>query len=123
MMTTQTVLDYCLAKPCVYFNTPFAAEPICARIGKRIFAEVYPSRAWVTLRCDPIYGLAMREIYPDTVRRGYYCPPSQQPHHNTVTLDGTVPDDVLRQMIDLSYESALKSLTRAERAAALAPKE
>ncbi|MCE5343312.1 MAG: MmcQ/YjbR family DNA-binding protein [Eubacteriales bacterium] len=122
-MNIQSIFNYCLAKHGAYFNNPFGAEPVCARIGKRIFAEIYPSRAWVTLRCDPVYGLAMREAYPGTVRRGYYCPPSQQPHHNTVTLDGTVPDDVLLQMIDHSYESALKSLTRAQRADALASQE
>ena len=118
-MSTQEILEYCLAKQGAYLNTPFGPEPLCARIGKRIFAELYVTRGWITLGCDPVYGLMLRQAYPGTVRRGYYSPPSQQPHHNTITLDGTVPDSVLIEMIDHSYTRALQKLTRVERAAAL----
>ena len=118
-MNTQEILDYCLAKTGAYMNTPFGPEPLCARIGKRIFAEIYLSKPWITLGCDPIYGQMLRENYPGTIRRGYYSPPSQQLHHITITLDGTVPDELFRQMIDHSYERALHLLTRAQRAEAL----
>ncbi len=119
-MNAQDVIDYCQRKPGAYLNTPFGAEPLCARIGKRIFAEIYFFKPWVTLKCEPVYGMAMRQAYPENVRRGYYCPPIQQPYANTVTLDSGVPDDVLLEMIDHSYDRALSTLTKAERAAAVA---
>ncbi len=119
-MSTQEIIDYCLTKPGAYTDTPFGPDPLCARVGKRIFAEIAFSRPWITLKCEPVYGLAMRHAYPEHIRRGYHCPPSQHPYNNTVTLDGTVPDETLREMIDHSYLRALSSLTRAERAAALA---
>jgi predicted DNA-binding protein (MmcQ/YjbR family) len=121
-LNAQDVIDYCLQKPGAYLNTPFGAEPLCARVGKRIFAEIYFMRPWVTLKCEPVFGMAMRQAYPENVRRGYHCPPVQQPYANTVTLDGTVPDDVLLEMIDHSYGRALSTLTKTERAEALAPK-
>lgn len=34
-------------------------------------------------------------------------------HWNTVTLDGTIPEDEVKGMIDDSYELVVKSLTRA----------
>ena len=33
-------------------------------------------------------------------------------HWNSVYLDGDVPDDVLKEMIDMSYELVLKSLSK-----------
>ena len=61
---------------------------------------------------------AVRELfrqYPGTVRRGWHCPPVQQPYNNTVTLDGTVPDDVLLAMLAHSYQRAMLGLTRVRR--------
>ena len=43
-MSTQEILEYCLAKPGAYLNQPFGSEPLCVRIGKRIFAELYVTR-------------------------------------------------------------------------------
>ncbi|MEA5016177.1 MAG: MmcQ/YjbR family DNA-binding protein [Candidatus Limiplasma sp.] len=117
-MTPQEILDDCMTKPGAYLDCPFGPEPVCARVERRIFAQVYPGRGWVTLKCEPIQGLAWRERYPQSVRRGYHCPPVQQPYHNTVALDGTVEDGELRAMIAHSYERALKSLTREARARA-----
>lgn len=104
-----------MQKQGVYLDCPFGPEPICARVGKRIFAEVFPTRMWVTLKCEPMQGLVWREQYPDNIRRGWHCPPVQQPHNNTIALDGTVSDEQLLVMIDHSYDRVLKSLTRAAR--------
>ncbi|HNX62780.1 MAG TPA: MmcQ/YjbR family DNA-binding protein [Candidatus Limiplasma sp.] len=118
-MSTQEILEYCLSKPGAYLNQPFGPEPLCVRIGKRIFAELYVTRGWLTFSGDPAYGLMLRKTYPDSVQRGYHSPPLQQPYHNTVTLDSTVPDEALIDMIDHSYAYSLHKLTRAERAVAL----
>jgi DNA polymerase III epsilon subunit-like protein len=37
-------------------------------------------------------------------------------HWNTVTLDGSIPDGELRQMIDESYELVVQGMTRADQA-------
>ena len=118
-MNTQDLIDYCVAKPGAYLNCPFGPDLVCARIGKRIFAEIFLTLPWITLKCDAVYGQAMRVAYPDHIRRGYHCPPLQHPYNNTITLDGTVSDTCLREMIDHSYEHALHSLTRAEQADAI----
>ncbi|HNW87440.1 MAG TPA: MmcQ/YjbR family DNA-binding protein [Candidatus Limiplasma sp.] len=118
-MTAQQITDYCLGKPGAWVNCPFGPDLVCARIGKRIFAEIFLTRPWVTLKCDPVYALALRQEFPETIRRGYHCPTPQQPYNNTVTLDGTVPDARLWEMIDHSYARALQSLPKAERLSAV----
>ena len=118
-MNTQSLIDYCLTKQGAYLDCPFGPDPVCARIGKRIFAEIFLQRPWVTLKCEPLYGQALREQYPQTVRRGYHCPTPQHPYNNTVTLDGTVPDEQLLAMVDHSYLRALQAQTKAQQITAL----
>lgn len=118
-MNAQTLMEYCQQKQGASLYCPFGPEPVCARVGKRIFAEIFLSQPWITLKCEPLYGQVLRAKYPGTIRRGYHCPPPQHPYNNTVTLDGTVPDSEVLAMVEHSYARALASLTRAERAAAL----
>ena len=49
--------------------------------------------------------------YPEKVVRGYHCPPVQQPYWNTIFLDD-FPDDVLKDMIDLAYDTVFKKLSK-----------
>jgi predicted DNA-binding protein (MmcQ/YjbR family) len=46
------------------------------------------------------------------VTRGYHCPPIQQPHFNTVSLDGSVPRDVLIEMIDHAYDTVVAKMPK-----------
>ena len=66
----------------------------------------------VTLNCDMMTGELYRAIYPETVTRGWHCPPIQQPYFNTVTLDGTVSDDVLIEMINHAYKVVVGKLPK-----------
>ena len=118
-MTPQDILESCLTKPGAYLNCPFGPEPICARIGDRIFAEVFINKPWVTLKCEPTYGLAMRTLYPDVITRGYHCPPVQQPYNNTVTLNGILSNVILLEMLEHSYQRALGCIPKNKRAEAL----
>jgi predicted DNA-binding protein (MmcQ/YjbR family) len=78
----------------------------------RIFAQPFIHRGApkVTLNCDMMTGELYRSVYPGTVTRGYHCPPIQQSYFNTITLDGTVPDDVLIEMIDHAYSVVVGKL-------------
>jgi len=66
----------------------------------------------ITLKADPIDSLILRRQYA-AVKPGYHM---NKKHWNTVTLDGSVPDDEVRQMIDESYELVVLGLTRADQA-------
>lgn len=62
----------------------------------------------ITLKCEPEFGKMLREKYDDIVP-GYYM---NKVHWNSLYLEGSVPDDVLMQMIDMSYTLILNSLTK-----------
>jgi len=88
--------------------------PICVKVEKRLFAQMYPSKDdyKITLNCDMATGEIYRNLYPNIVVRGYHCPPIQQPYFNTVYLDGVIPDVELQKMIDHSYSTVVRKLPR-----------
>ena len=112
-MTHTQIIVYCLAKPGAYLDYPFGPDFAVVKVKApsqqkgRIFAQPFilrrPSRCCVTLNCAPDAGDFWRQMFPGSVTRGWHCPPVQQPHFNTVNLDGTVPDDEILRMIDHAY--------------------
>ena len=111
-MTAAEILTYCLSKSGAYLDHPFGEIPVCAKVEKRLFAQLYPNPDdyKITLNCDMETGEFYRQLYPDAVTRGYHCPPIQQPYFNTVRLDGDLSDEELLQMIDHSYDTVVKKL-------------
>jgi len=111
-MTHQQIVDYCLKKPGAYLDYPF--DPIWPVVKVRapsqekgrIFAQPFILRGEpkVTLNCTPETAEIYRHVYPGSVTRGWHCPPVQQPHFNTVNLDGSVPDEEILIMIDHAYQ-------------------
>ena len=112
-MTCEQIRAYCLAKHGVQETYPFGPVPVCYKLGGKIFAQLYPypEDQKVTLKCTAETGALYRMIYPDQVRRGYHCPPVQQPYFNTIDLCG-FPDDEMMHLIDHAYDTVLRSLSR-----------
>ena len=66
----------------------------------------------VNLKCDPARALELRAAYSG-IRPGYH---QDKRHWNSVDLDGSVEDDVVRGLIEDSYDLVVAGLTRAVRA-------
>ncbi len=98
----------------VQADRPFGPEPLVYKVGGKVFAMVADTDAGgrVTLKCDPVLAEALREAYPG-VTPGYH---TNKRHWNTVNIDGSVPDEVLWNMAQASYEIVVRSLPRAIRA-------
>lgn len=114
ILNTDEILNYCLLKVGSYIDFPFGDIPICFKVANRLFAQIYPKKEdyKITLNCDRMSGEIFRNLYPNSVVRGYHCPPIQQPYFNTVHLDNEVSDDELKIMIDHSYAVVLSKLPK-----------
>ena len=80
-------------------------------IGGKIFAmqgDDNTKRPIITLKLLPAEGDLLRKQYKDIVA-GYYM---NKEHWNSVYLDGSVPDEIVRDMIDKSYAILFASLTK-----------
>lgn len=119
-MSPQEIITDCLAKNGAYLDYPFGPDVTVLKVGKtaerpgRIFAQVFLLKGvhTITLNCDRMTGDFYRQLLPGVVVRGYHCPPVQQPYFNTMPLDGTVPDELLHEMIEHSYTTVVHKLPK-----------
>ena len=65
----------------------------------------------VSVKCEPELAEQLRASYA-AIRPGYHL---NKRHWNTVTLDGSVPDAMVRDMIEDSYDLVVAGLPRAAR--------
>ena len=68
----------------------------------------YAGHELVNLKCDPRLAEGFREQYPE-VEPGFYC---DKRTWIAALLDGELPDQVLRDLCDLSYQLVTEKLPR-----------
>lgn len=112
-MELREIKEYCLSKYKSYEDYPFGDVPICYKLNKKVFAQIYPHQEdyKITLKCTREAGEFFRQAYPGVVVRGYHCPPVQQPYWNTIYLND-FPDEELMNMIDLAYDTVFQSFSK-----------
>jgi len=108
-MTPQEIGDFALELPEATEDEPFGPGVSVYKVGGKMFAILQPSQ--VTLKCEPSLALELRARFP-AVTEGYHV---NKRHWNTVLLDGTVPADEVREMIEHAYDRVVAGLTKAER--------
>ena len=113
-MTRDEVLSLCLGLPAAEETYPFGDEVAVIKVGGKMFALVPLGQepATVNLKCDPAQALGLREAYAG-IRPGYH---QNKRHWNTVDLDGSVEDDLVRDLISDSYDLVVAGLPRSVRA-------
>ena len=113
-MDYDTLCAYLDQKPGARRDMPFGPDSLVYKVLSKMFALV----AWqadplkISLKADPIDAVILRKQYP-AVKPGYYM---SKKHWNTITLDGSIPDEELLRMIDDSYNLVAKGMTRADKA-------
>jgi predicted DNA-binding protein (MmcQ/YjbR family) len=113
MLTAEQVKGICLEQPAAEETFPFSAELSVFKVGGRIFAltELGADPLSISLKCVPEAAVALRLEHP-AITPGYHL---NKQHWNTVLLDGSVPDHLVREMIEDSYDLVRAKLPRAVR--------
>jgi predicted DNA-binding protein (MmcQ/YjbR family) len=113
--TLEDLRAYCLEKSGAYEDFPFDAVTLVFKVKGKMFAlcNVNDEPLELNLKCDPELSELLREKY-EAVKPGWHM---NKRHWNTVTLDGSIPDDEVLELIDGSYELVVKTLSRLGRAA------
>jgi predicted DNA-binding protein (MmcQ/YjbR family) len=80
------------------------------KVGGRMFAIIGEDSDPVTvsLKCEPEIALMLRDAHA-SVTPGYHL---NKRHWNTVTLDGAVGDELVREWIDDSFDLVMERLPR-----------
>ena len=112
-MTARGLKKLCLGFPGASETFPFGSVSSVFKVEGKLFAisalESSPLR--VTLKCEPELAEQLRAAHSAIVP-GYHL---NKRHWNTVTLDGSVSDAMVRDMVEDSYDLIVAAMPRAVR--------
>lgn len=111
MMNYDWLDEYCLSKRGVQKEFKAEWNAIRYMLNGKLFAMRggdKEGKPIITVKLDPMFGQLLRNQYRDIVP-GYYM---NKEHWNSLYLEGDVPDEVLRDMLDQAYQIVLKSLSK-----------
>ena len=112
-MNLEIFYEYCLSKKGVSEHFPFDEDTLVFKVGAKMFALSSLSQ-WeknepsVNLKCDPERAQELRAEY-DEIKPGFHM---SKVHWNTVALNGSLSNTMIKELIDHSYELVFKSLTK-----------
>ncbi len=105
----------CLGFPGAVEEFPFGDEVSVFKVGGKMFAACHLDDLplELSLKCDPDLAAQLRASYPAIVP-GYHL---NKRHWNTVTLDGSLSDRMVDDLLADSYDLVVASLPKARRPA------
>jgi predicted DNA-binding protein (MmcQ/YjbR family) len=112
-MDANDLRAWCLQQPGAIEDFPFGPTPSVFRVAGKIFAlsRLQSTPLEVSVKCEPELAVGLRETHP-AIRPGYHL---NKRHWNTITLDGSLPDQFVRDMIEDSYDLIVSALPRGTR--------
>lgn len=112
-MEIDVVYDYCISKKGAKEDFPFDKDTLTFKVGGKIFTLLSLSdweagKRSVNLKCDPERAEELRERYEEIIP-GYHM---NKKHWNTVFCKNAVTFQLLKELIDHSYDLVWQSLSK-----------
>jgi predicted DNA-binding protein (MmcQ/YjbR family) len=92
---------------------PFGPRTSVFKVAGKIFAlsALDGTPLEVSVKCEPELAVELRATYA-AIRPGYHL---NKRHWNTVTLDGSLPDQLVRDLVEDSYDLVVSALPKPTR--------
>lgn len=106
---------YCLSFPGSVETFPFGPETSVFKAGGKMFAlsRLAQRPVRVSLKCEPPLAQQLRAAHT-AVLPGYHL---NKRHWNTVIIDGSLPEQMIKDMIEDSYDLVVSQLPVSRRRA------
>lgn len=118
MLSHADLQAYCGGKAGSEASFPFGPQAEVFKVMGKMFALLPTQDSFaegetptISLKCDPTLAEILRENHAAVVA-GYHL---NKRHWNTVTVDGSIPDEDILDMIEQSYALVVKGLKKADR--------
>jgi predicted DNA-binding protein (MmcQ/YjbR family) len=111
-MNPAELRDRCLSLTGAEETFPFGPRTSVFKVAGKMFAlsQLAADSLRVSVKCDPALAQALRETHAAVIP-GYHL---NKRHWNTVILDGSLPDETVRDMIEDSYDIVVSKLPQAK---------
>jgi predicted DNA-binding protein (MmcQ/YjbR family) len=102
--------EWCLSHVGVVEEFPFTDEHSVFKVGGKMFAISALGRTplQVSVKCEPELAVQLRDTYP-AIQPGWHL---NKRHWNTITLDGTLPEQMVRDLVEDSYDLVVGGLPK-----------
>ncbi|MGL5891870.1 MAG: MmcQ/YjbR family DNA-binding protein [Bacteroidia bacterium] len=110
-MNIEDYRNYCISKKGVTESFPFSNIPnvLVFKVAGKMFTATDVSKfASISLKCDPDSVEELRATYAAVQPPGYMS----KRHWNRVVMDNSVPDKLLYEWIDASYNLVVAQLSK-----------
>jgi predicted DNA-binding protein (MmcQ/YjbR family) len=113
-VTPQELRAFCLSFNAAVEDFPFNPETSVFKVLGRMFAlaNLDARPLTVNLKCDPEDAVRLRGEHAGLIVPGWHM---NKRHWNTVTVDADLPDRLVEELIEDSYDLVVAGLPRAER--------
>lgn len=113
MKTREEALEYGLTFPGTYVDAPFHDrnwQLVRVRPSEKAFLWTYERNGYINInvKVDPEWRDFWRDAF-EAVIPGWH---QNKEHWNTIILDGSIPDDTIRDMIAQSYDLVADNQTK-----------
>jgi len=106
-MNIEEFREYCISKAGVTEEFPFDEVTLVFKVMGKMFALTNLDGEWsLALKCDPQRAIDLREQFP-AIQPGYHM---SKVHWNTVMMDGSLPQKLVLELIDHSYQLVVDKL-------------
>jgi predicted DNA-binding protein (MmcQ/YjbR family) len=115
MIGAAELRDLCLGFAGSAETFPFGPATSVFKVAGKMFAlsQLAESPLRVSLKCEPPLAEQLRATHP-AVLPGYHL---NKRHWNTVIIDGSIPEQTVRDMIEDSYDLVVSKLPLSDRRA------
>ncbi|RXJ82516.1 MmcQ/YjbR family DNA-binding protein [Arcobacter sp. F2176] len=112
-MNLEQIETIFMAKQCATKDFPFGDDTMVFKVMDKMFGLISLKKTPlnINLKCDPNDAIAYRDIY-ECVNPGYHM---NKKHWNTITLDGTIKEEIVKDMVNESYDLIVSKLTKKQR--------
>jgi predicted DNA-binding protein (MmcQ/YjbR family) len=109
-MNIEELREYCISIKGVQEDLPFGPDTLVFKVMGKLFLltglDSHPIQ--FNVKCDPEKAIQLREQY-SSILPGYHM---NKKHWNTIIVDGSVSDELLKEWIKDSYDLVLSGLSK-----------
>ena len=112
-MNLEQLREYCISKPFVEETTPFGPDTLVFKVmGKAFLLTGFENNPiQFNVKCDPEKAIELRERFPCVIP-GFHM---NKKHWNTIIVDGSVNNKLVKEWIDDSYQLVVAGLSKKEK--------
>ena len=109
-MDADALRSLCLDFPGAVEERPFGPETTVFKVARKMFllTRLEAEPLHLSVKCEPELAEQLRASHP-AIAPGYHL---NKRHWNTVTLDGSLPDQLVRDLVEDSYDLVVSALPR-----------